>query len=291
MSVKKYPGIVILVFAFIFCPRLHAQELSLQISPGLMNYGGDLQDNTFTFEQANFGIGADLMYRVNHVVIRGGFVYGKIRADDKLSTTYRFRNLSFQSNITELKLCLEYDLFTLDDRHKYTPYVFAGVGFFHFNPYTYNAGIKTYLQPLGTEGQGISTYPDRKVYSLTQFNDPFGIGFKYKISSRILVGIEFCSRLLYTDYLDDVSKKYVDQADLLKAHGQLAVDLSFRGDELDPTLLYPSGRIRGNPKQNDNYYTSAISFTYVFPEHSSFGSRYGGSGKRIKGLPCPKKVR
>ena len=143
-------------------------------------------------------------------------------------------------------MCIQYDLYDLDDNHKFT-YVFGGIGIFHFNPYTYYAGSKIYLQPLGTEGQGIAIYPDRKFYSLAQFENPFGIGFKYKVSPRILVGIEFSSRLLYTDYLDDVSKKYPDQTELLKARGQLSVDLSFRGDEIDPTLLFPSDKIRGNP--------------------------------------------
>jgi hypothetical protein len=289
MSVKKYPVIAILILVLIFNHRLEAQEMSLQIAPGLMNYGGDLQAKAFTFQQSNFTVGAELMYRVSHFALRGGIVYGKVSADDK-QTGYKARNLNFQSHIGELKLCIEYDLFNLDDSHHFTPYVFAGLGFFHFNPYTYYGGSKIYLQPLGTEGEGLAIYPDRKFYSLTQFEDPFGIGFKYKVSSRIFIGIEFSSRLLYTDYLDDASKKYPDQTELFKARGQLAVDVSFRGDEIDPTLQFPSGRIRGNPQQNDNYYTSTISFIYIFSEHSFFGNNFGSSGKRIKGLPCPRKV-
>ena len=287
---KKTCHILSLLFLTVFFQNsLRAQELSVQLSAGLMNYGGDLQQQTYSFTLAKPTIGATLAYRVNHFVIRTGFVYGTVSADDKQSSLYKMRNLNFSSSITEANLCLEYDLFIIDENRKFTPYIFAGIGVYHFNPYTYNGNTKIYLQPLGTEGQGLTAYPDRKPYSLTQVNDPFGIGIKYRVSPRVMLGLEFNSRLLYTDYLDDVSKKYADESELFKGRGQLAVDLSFRGDEIDPTLPYPSGRIRGNPEQSDNYYTSTFTFTYTFPERSEFGNHFGG-GKRGKSLACPKKV-
>ena len=46
------------IFAgFIFlllCNAVPAQELSVQIATGLMNYGGDLQNKVYTFKQAQF---------------------------------------------------------------------------------------------------------------------------------------------------------------------------------------------------------------------------------------------
>jgi hypothetical protein len=41
---------------------------------------------------------------------------------------------------------------------------------------------------------------------------PFGVGFKYAINERINVGFEVVHRFTRTDYLDDVSKTYVDPA-------------------------------------------------------------------------------
>ena len=293
MTVKKYHAIIILVFlVFIFRSRLAAQELGLQISAGLMNYGGDLQQKSYSLNLVHPAVAVNLAYQVNHIVLRGGFTYGKVSADDVQNSLYKDRNLNFTSNISEINLCLQYDFLLTNETRKFTPYVFAGVGFFHFNPFTHKGDTKIYLQPLGTEGEGLAIYPTRKFYSLTQINNPIGVGFKYKLSSRVLIGLEFNSRLLYTDYLDDVSKDYPDQAELFKARGQLAVDLSFRGNELDATLPYPSGKIRGNPHQNDNYYTSTFSFIYIFPEHSFFGSGgiHFGSGRNGKSLLCPKKV-
>ena len=59
-------------------------------------------------------------------------------------------------------------------------------------------------------------------------------------------------------------------------------------EEVDPSQPYPSNQNRGNPKQNDNYYTTSLSLIYVFPESVFSGSGYGG--KRGKAVNCPKKV-
>jgi len=290
MVKKKHWIPLLIISSILFQNTLPAQQLSLQLSAGLMNYGGDLQDKTYSFTLTHPTVGATLAYQVDHFVLRTGLVYGRVSADDKQSTLYKSRNLNFTSNITEFSFCLQYDIFMINETRKFTPYVFAGIALFRFNPYTYNGNSKVYLQPLGTEGQGLALYPDRKFYSLTQIEDPFGIGIKYKVSPRIMVGLEFNSRLLFTDYLDDVSKEYPDQTELFKARGQLAVDLSFRGDEIDPTLPFPSDKIRGNPGQNDNFYTSMFTFTYTFPEHPLFGGNSSGGRHGGKSIACPKKV-
>lgn len=252
-----------------------------------MNYGGDLQDKVYTFNQANFSFGAALLCRVNKISLRGGVNFGKVRGNDENNTKFKYRNLSFASNIVDGNLCLQYDFFSIDDNKKFTPYFFAGVGVFHFNPYTYYNSQKVYLQPLGTEGQGLSIYPDKKLYNLTQFNMPLGIGIKYKLSEHFMLGIEFCSRFLFTDYLDDVSTNYPDETQLFKERGQAAVDLSFRGNEIDPALTFPSGKQRGNSAHNDNYYTSSLTLAYIFSKHSLFGVA-GNKNKHEKSLNCPK---
>ena len=276
--------------AFFFGNAISAQELSVQISPGLMNYGGDLQSKIYTFQNANFSIAAAAAYRINKFSIKGGVTYGKITGDDFNNTRFKYRNLNFSSNIADANLCLQYDIFLLDENRKFTPYIFAGVGVFHFNPYTFYDSQKVFLQPLGTEGQGLSIYPDKKVYGLTQFEAPYGIGFKYRLSDQILIGLEFSSRFLLTDYLDDVSGNYPDENELFKQRGQLAVDVSFRGNEIDPSLPYPSGRQRGNPNLKDNYYTSAFTFTYIFKKRSTFSRGGGRQSRKAQRLDCPKDV-
>ncbi len=255
-----------------------------------MNYGGDLQGKSYTFQQANASITAGVLYSINKLSLRTNFTFGKVHADDKISG-YKPRNLNFTSNISDANLCLQYDFLSLNDDRKITPYIFAGIGVYHFNPYTTYDSAKVYLQPLGTEGQGLSVYPDRKMYALTQFQIPLGIGFKYKVSDQIFIGIEFCTRYLFTDYLDDVSTNYPDENELFKKRGQLAVDVSFRGNELNPSSQFPSNGMRGNPKHNDNYYTSVFSFIYVFSKKSEFNVSGSNHGKKSQRLDCPKHVK
>lgn len=287
LKMSAYKSIFFFLLFISVVSNISAQRVSLQIALGLMNYGGDLQGKGYTFAQSEFSFGASLMYSINKFSVRAGFNAGKVQGSDSANTGFATRNLSFASSIVDGNLCLQYDIFSLEDK-KFTPYIFAGIGVYHFNPYTTYNSQKVFLQPLGTEGQGLSIYPDRKPYSLTQFNVPLGIGVKYKVSDRIIIGFEYCSRLLLTDYLDDVSKTYPDETELFKAHGQTAVDVSFRGDETDPSRTFPSGAIRGNPAHKDNYYTSSITLTYVFPEASSFSN--GGGKRKSKNLNCPKRV-
>jgi len=285
---RIYRLLIVCLPALAFANITFAQ-LSVQIAPGIMNYGGDIQNKIYTFQEGNFAISGTLIYSFNKFSARAGMTFGKVMGDDLKGTGYETRNLSFNSNITEGSAALQYDLFLLDDNHKITPYAFAGVGVFHFDPYTYYDSQKVYLQPLGTEGQGLPAYPDKKVYSLTQFEIPFGVGVKYKLSERFLIGIEFCSRFLFTDYLDDISTTYPDENELFKGRGQLAVDVSYRGDEFDPSNPYPlEGAARGNPSHNDNYYTTTFTLTYVFSEHSFFNN--GSGGKKNKAVNCPKNV-
>lgn len=233
-----------------------AQTVRLNFMAGLSNYYGEIQKKKLTFDQSNpvFAIGATLDI-TNKLLLRSDFSVTKMQADDKRGK-FPYRNLNFKTSIQEGTLLLEYNLFNLFEE-KITPYVFSGVGLFHFNPYTTDSlNRKVYLQGLSTEGQGFPEYPDRLVYKKTQFNLPIGGGVKYNISDDVQFGFEYGLRILFTDYLDDISKNYVDPNILLTRAGQLSVDLSYRGDELkNGSKSYPNeGSLRGSPRVNDLYY-------------------------------------
>lgn len=265
---------------------LYAQ-LGIQLNGGIMNYGGDLQAKVYTLNQSELTGGVALLYGFNNFFLRAGFNYGSVQADDAKSKI-AYRNLSFKSNISDVNLSLGYDI-KLHEDSKLIPYVFAGVGMYHYNPYTYYDSQKIYLRPLSTEGEGLSIYPNKKFYSLTNVEVPLGVGVKYKIAPDFLLGIEFNSRLIFTDYLDDVSETYPDETELFKERGQLAVNLSYRGNQVDPTTTFPSGRLRGNPHHNDNFYSSVITLTYIFPQSKSFGG-VSGHGRHEASVNCPKKI-
>jgi len=93
-------------------------------------------------------------------------------------------------------------------------------------------------------------------------------------------------RKTFTDYIDDVSKTYVDQAILGAARGPRAVDLAFRSDELkDNTLSYPSEfTVRGGEKFKDWYYFSGITLSIGL---TNADGRLFGKKVRRGSIDCP----
>ncbi len=196
-------------------------------------------------------------------------------SDDIINTTginelYRKqRNLDFKSTVLEGYLALELfpTMMLRRDKEyqpKLRPYGLLGIGVFHFNPkgsLTDAAGNKTWhaLQPLRLEGQGMSEYPDVKPYKLTQINIPIGAGLKFYASERVNLSTELLYRKTFTDYLDDVSAKYIDPNNFSKylsaTDAALATKLS---DKVQPIIFpgmsrFPAGNQRGDTKDGDTY--------------------------------------
>ncbi len=251
---------------------------------GIANYQGDLQEKRFTTSQSHGAFGLGLQYDfTSRLSARGGLAYGRVSGDDKLAKDSFLvaRNLNFTSQVLEGHLMAEYRFLDLDSK-KFTPYVFAGIAVFGFDPYTWDtSGVKRFLQPLTTEGVA---------YSRVQLALPFGGGIKLKVNDRLSLGYEIGLRKTFTDRLDDLSDRYVDEAQLLAARGATAVELAYRGDELkDGNLVYPAaGTIRGGPDVKDWYYFQGITLTYRL-EKFFFGNRESGSSSDRQ-LDCPRNV-
>ena len=270
-----------------------SQRLFVHVDGGAINYGGDLQSKVFTLDQSNSFLGGGLYYKISdHFALEGSFGFGKLAASDAKtkSETYR-RNLSFYSNITEGSLMVHANLKDVPGSGKFTPYITTGIAVYHFNPYAYAlSSEKVYLQPLGTEGQGLPQYPDRKLYSLTQLAIPFGGGLKYAITDNIIVGAEISFRKLFTDYIDDVSSdRYVDTGLLRIARGPLTAKMSYRSDELSNPLDFTNALRRGNPDRNDAYYTILLKL-YITLGGNSGGGNVGEFKRMRRQSSCPPKL-
>ena len=277
---KIFLSISIITIAF----NSNAQRLFVTAFGGFSNYQGDLQDKRFTLDQAHAAGGLGLAYEISSkFAARANFTYGKLSGDDSKATKNAVRNLNFSSPVTDIHLGIEY--YILDPySYRLSPYVFAGISRFSFNPYTFDTlARKVYLQPLSTEGQGF--YQGRKKYQLSQFSIPFGGGLRFSLSENIRLGMEIGLRKTNTDYLDDVSTTYVDQALLNANRGQQAVELAFRGDELKTGLSYPAdGTQRGSAKNKDWYYFSGITLQ-VRLGNANNGASGGGGGRYKTGCP------
>ena len=211
---------------------------------------------------------------------------GMLEGDDKLAPNkggdevYRLeRNLNFRTKLLEGYAAVEFYpsvfLEQYDDlKGKLRPYGIIGLGVYHFNPQTQdNSGNWVALQPLHTEGQGFPEYPDRKNYKLTQMELPMGFGFKYYLKENMFIGLEVLHRKLFTDYVDDVSTDYIDpiyfDKYLSPANAALARQLNYRGTYSSVTR--PSdvvGAQRGDPKQNDAYFSTILRLGWRLREMS-----------------------
>jgi len=217
--------------------------------------------------------------------------------DDIINTTginelwRKQRNLDFKTTVFEAYGALEifptmFFYRNSEFEPRLRPYVLGGLGIFHFNPKGSLAdanGNKTWynLQPLRTEGEGMAEYPDSKPYKLTQLNIPVGGGIKYFFSDRMNFSIEVLYRKTFTDYIDDVSKKYIDAKDYVKylsaQDATLAAKLS---DKTIPIIFpgmtrWPKGTQRGDMKNADAYFSvlAKVGIRLGPIESSSFAKR------------------
>ena len=284
----NFKRIFFIAVACLFTGQLYSQNLHLDLFGGIANYKGDLQYNPkggkqISFKQPNFSAGIGLHYEISSkLYARFAMTFGKIGADDKNQPGQQQRNLNFFSPIFDVMIGGEY--WIIDPyEHKLVPYVFGGLGYFHFNPYTTDAAMqKVFLKPLSTEGEGF--VPGRKDYNLSQFSIPFGGGLKIPISENVRVGVELSLRKTFTDYLDDVSTTYVDEATLFSGKGQRAVDLAYRGDEVGAGTYPAGGTPRGTLVAKDWYYFTG--FTLSFRLGNGGGGGRGGGRKSKVGCPA-----
>ena len=187
------------------------------------------------------------------------------------------RNLDFKSHMWEAYAAIE--LFPTMMFNKYDdydprlkPYGFVGIGLFHFNPQgsiTNSNGSKSWykLHPLRTEGQGMTQYPDKKPYELTQLNIPMGFGIKYQLSERVNIGTELLYRKTFTDYIDDVSTTYVADSDFDAYFGagsataEIAKQVANKSQLVAPGTRIPgynAGDKRGTTGRKDSYYSLGL---------------------------------
>ena len=264
-----------------------AQNFHFSARLGLAGYQGDLKAHAISFSQTHLlgSIGAryDL---TEHISARSYLSLSSLEGDDKKGTaSMQLRNLNFKTSLFDFEVGAQYNFFSLNDRW-WTPYAFVGLGLFHFNPYTTDAnGNKIFLQPLSTEGEGV--VPGVKEYKRTQFSIPFGFGADYLLNEDMKVGLEFGYRKIFTDHLDDASGNYVDESTLLAARGQTAVDLAWRGDEINRAPYPAGGTPRGNVANKDGYYYVALTYTvrYFFDKYKQVAGMPGY--KRDKKVGCP----
>ena len=246
------------------------QEGEFGLSLGAAHYFGDLNTRTHLNRPK---IAAGLFFRKNfsnYIALRVGANFAQVGYSDVYNDHNEYmyrRNLSFNSNIWELAVQGDFNFYRFmpgEPDYRFTPYVTFGAAIFNYDPYAFLNDEKFFLRPLGTEGQGDTSYPDRKQYSSMALAIPFGVGFKYSINERINVGFEVVHRFTNTDYLDDVSKTYVDPAIFPPNPDGTASPAYYLQDRSYETGARIGGKgvQRGNSKQRDQYATAVFTVSF-----------------------------
>lgn len=238
-----------------------AQKNELGVFIGSSGYYGDIGHSQiggiFSHQSPAIGISHKINFH-DYLSFRSSILYGTLKADDALSNdpNTQSRNLSFRSKIMDINIGFEFNFkrFKIHKRKTiYSPYIFAGLSFFSFNPQAQNNFERWVdLQDLGTEGQETEANATKK-YNLNSLAIPFGIGYKANLNEKIALSVEWVWRTTATDYIDDVSGYYVNPNLLSDEAAEMANRST--NDEI-------VGKTRGNPNNNDWYNFTGITISY-----------------------------
>lgn len=192
------------LFFFLYSFILHGQvPLEAGFFLGTTTYQGDLAENHIEPNELNFAFGGFLRYHFGYnFKMRGNVIYGEISGSD-LNAKEKYlsdRGWSFNSNIVEMSLLMEYHNFGRARSNdvglfwaQFSPYIATGIGVANFDP-----NIKE-NNPLNT-----GNFPelDARTSTLTL---PVIAGFQYDLNEYWIITFEVGSRFTFNDYLDGVS--------------------------------------------------------------------------------------
>jgi len=253
----------------LFAQNSIVQEGEFGIGLGAAHYFGDLNTRAKLNRPK---LAAGLFFRKNfgnYIAMRVAGTFSQLGYSDVYNTHNEYmhrRNLSFNTKIWELGLQGDFNFYRFlpgEPDFRFTPYVTFGVSAFNYDPYAYLNGEKYFLRQVGTEGQNVDSL-GRRPYSSMAFAFPFGVGIKYSLNERINIGFEIVHRFTNTDYLDDVSRTYVDPSafppnpDGSPSAAYLLSDRSYETGE----RIGIKGRQRGNSQNKDQFVTAMFYISF-----------------------------
>lgn len=260
-------------------------NLGFGVHAGVSNFLGDIGSGDLArgfvynmeLRDTRWDIGAFARYRFHPLfAVQVAFDWNRLQGRDSNSDNRARlgRNLQFTNNVLHLNAKLELypQILSVSDvgyrgryRTDYQTYFFAGVGGIYHNPKGELNGELIKLRPLMTEGVN---------YSKVVLTIPFGGGFFFTHKKIHRFGFEYAWNWTFTDYLDDISDRYVSP-DRMSSDPNAA--LLANRYEPNPFVDLPDaknylwsgngvgnlGPQRGDPTDRDNFMTITVSYSYL----------------------------
>ena len=206
----------LLLLTLSFCTQAQqVKKWEAGVFMGISGYLGDLNKSDFFSNEPRGGFGLLGRYHFSQsFAFRGSLNFGRLSGKDSYFEDRRVRNLTTTSPLSEIAGIIEWDPFgkkryvydSVNYQVKFTkrlsPYFFTGLGFAFTNP------KPDFSNPLTTNPTILNGIAQDKVavYSNLHATIPFGIGVKYDLNQKWVLGLEGSFRLAFSDYLDGISK-------------------------------------------------------------------------------------
>ena len=210
--------LIVVITLFTISIKGHSQKREVGFSLGAMYYTGDMARH---WVLPNTGIAGMIFLRNNindHLSLRIAYTGGNLKGNDNkpIDAFATARASSFNLFISEFSGSFEY--YFLDYKSKravvnWSPYFHGGMAIFGM---------------IGQQAKNAT-------YSTVQLAIPLGFGIKYQPDRQWAFGVEFGARVLYFDYLDNISE----------------------GDVFNKNYQY------GNKYDKDNYYYFGLTVSRI----------------------------
>lgn len=247
---------------------------------GASNYLGDIGGKEKTrrdfvadmkLAKTRWDGGVFVRYRwQQRISLKAAFDYIRIEGDDKLSSNpgRNYRNFNFKNDLLDASLTGELFFFEDPDlgntyryRNSFRAYIFGGVGGVYTNPKSIYGGKWIKLRDYDIEGYNYRSFV---------LNIPMGVGFYFTFDKKHRIGFEMNYRMVFTDYLDDISGNYPENPPSYDP--AIALRTLQLNPDANPGAYYSHkwGSKRGDPTHKDGYVTASLSYSYVIRGKSSF---------------------
>lgn len=182
------------------CFFAFTQHAEIGLIGGSSYYIGEINPSKHLINEFNPALG--VFYRKNlnkRYALRGGVNVAKLSASDDITASdlSEFRQLSFSGTLLEGYGILEFNFLPYQinnyKSYPYTPYVFIGAAIFRVSSTIENDGMFFIEEPNS---------------AVISYSMPFGLGFKFDLSSNLGMGIEWGIRKTWTDQIDGLAESY-----------------------------------------------------------------------------------